>query len=350
MEDLKILLIVENTKIRLQVSRILIKAKCSLATANSGKVGLELSKNQTFDLIICNIDMKRIGRVGVLSVLNKFSETVGNQFVFLINEKDIEEVRSAMELTSDEYLLIPLNDAALLDIVHMHLRRKVSQQKIIKETRSVIKHLPNGRDNFPEIEEKIRQLPSTILGRKKIIYNDGDRPAGIYLLKEGKIKTYITDEQGRQLITRIFMQGEYLGVSAMILNSSYWETAEVIESASLISISAIVFNELMETSPGIANSFMKLLAGSLREQETKMFQLTYFSVRKRVILMILQLSTWIGPDNQIGHLDISCGDLAAITGTVAETLSRVLADLKSKGIIFKTENKIIVPERDKLII
>jgi len=74
-------------------------------------------------------------------------------------------------------------------------------------------------------------------------------------------------------------------------------------------------------------------------------QLAYQSVRKRIAESILRLQR---RENDSPNISVSRIDLAALSGTAPETVSRTLSDFKDEGIIEKKGSAITILDLKKL--
>jgi len=82
----------------------------------------------------------------------------------------------------------------------------------------------------------------------------------------------------------------------------------------------------------VASTFIGMLSGSVQDKEKLMLKLAYFSVRKRVAEALVQVALKFGDGkSDTCTLKISRDDLAALVGAASETVSRMLADLKTKN-------------------
>src|SRR6476469_62213 len=67
------------------------------------------------------------------------------------------------------------------------------------------------------------------LEKGAIVFIEGDRPRGVYLIREGRIKITTCTPEGRVLILGVAERGDTLGLSAVLTHSEYEASAEVIE-------------------------------------------------------------------------------------------------------------------------
>ncbi len=348
MERSRILIIEEDAQTRYKIDEIFSLAKYEVITASSGREGVELCRMHTIDLILCGADMKEMDGFGVLGLLNKFVETAGIPFMFLIGQNQHAHIRRAMEMGAEGFLLVPFNDAELLNTVQIRLRKKKSQHELFKKDLFELQQFTYRPDDLYELHHVIKALPARQIKKKHVVYYEREWPKGIYMVVSGKIKTFVKDEQGRELITGIFLPNDYFGLQA-VLNDVNRETAEAMEASEIIFMPSSMVDELLMKYPKIARQFMHILVQYIHNRDTQLIQLGYYSVRKRVAEIIVKLSNRINSDQEMGRLTISRSDLAAVAGIASETLSRVLSDLKAQGIINKDDNEIVILKSEALM-
>ena len=84
--------------------------------------------------------------------------------------------------------------------------------------------------------------------KKQVIYQEGNRPSRLYYIQKGKVKTYKTNEDGKDLVIGLYNEGDYLGYVALLEGTSYNETAEAIEET----------EKMLEVYATFAEEFMAL--------------------------------------------------------------------------------------------
>jgi CRP/FNR family transcriptional regulator len=97
------------------------------------------------------------------------------------------------------------------------------------------------------------------------------------------------------------------------------------------------FEDCTEDDPGIYKDLAAILAARLRETDETLAAASFLSVRGCVARTLLELADYIGKDAGRGRIlldqRISGKDLAAMAGVARENVSRVLSDLKKRGVI-----------------
>ena len=167
------------------------------------------------------------------------------------------------------------------------------------------------------------------------------------MVESGKIKTIKTNEDGKELITGIYTDGDFFGYEALLKEINHEDSAEAIEESTIIQIPKTEFFDLLYTNRDVAQRFIQMLSKNVVDKEQQLIDLAYNSVRQRTAGALLTIHhKYNGEDNQ--PLKISRDDLSNMVGTATESVIRVLSDLKDEGIIEIQSGKIIIKSVNKL--
>jgi CRP-like cAMP-binding protein/CheY-like chemotaxis protein len=342
----KVLIIEDNDDIRENVVEILELAGYQVYAANNGKAGVDLAIKNLPDIILCDIMMPELDGYGVLYMLNKSPKVAAIPFIFLTAKAERIDMRKGMEMGADDYLTKPFDDMELLNAIESRLKKKELQQNFYSKSLDRLGAMiarNNGLDELKKIisERKIRQFK-----KNQVIYYEGDKGNGLYLVISGNVKTIKMAEDGRELMTGIYGAETYLGVHAMLSNEDYSDTATALEDSTLILIPKDQLEELLNMYPVVAREFIKLLSNDIREKEEQLLQLAYHSVRKRMAEAMVRLSRQQVTAGE--SFKIAREDLAAMAGMATETVSRTLSDFKDEGLIDKKGSAITILDINRL--
>jgi CRP-like cAMP-binding protein/CheY-like chemotaxis protein len=342
----KVLIIEDNNDIRENVVEILELAGYEAYEAMNGKAGIELAVNHLPDIILCDIMMPELDGYGVLYMLNKNPDTAAIPFIFLTAKAERVDLRKGMEMGADDYLTKPFDDMDLLNAIEIRLKKKEFQKNFYSKSLDRLNTLIGKNEGLNELKKIIQERKSRQFKKNQVIYYDGDRGTGLYLVISGKIKTIRLAEDGRELMTGIVGSEEYLGVNALLSNEPYTDTATALEDSVACLIPKDQLEQLLNLYPEVAREFIKLLANNIRDKEDQLMQLAYHSVRKRMAEAMIRLFRQ-QPDATEGF-KISRENLAAMAGMATETVSRTLSDFKEEGLIEKKGSLITLLEPEKL--
>ncbi|MFZ5970519.1 MAG: response regulator [Bacteroidota bacterium] len=340
----KILLIEDNPDVRENTTEILELANYAVVTAENGKLGVELAKQENPDLIICDIMMPELDGYGVLHILSKSPETARIPFIFLTAKTERTDIRKGMNLGADDYLLKPFDDTELLNAIETRLKKS----ELLRNYDAT----PEGLDSF--LSDAGRMLNMADLGKDKRtrlfkkkmeIFAEGDTPTYIYLVKAGNVKAFKSNPDGKELITDLYKANDYFGFEAILQNTSYSESAVAMEDTELLLIPKQDFLSLLYSNQEVSKTFISLLCQKVKEKEHQLLNLAYNSVRQRTAEALLKVYALKGNDPKI---IISRDDLAKIIGTASESVIRVVSDFKDEGLIEVESGKIKILQPAKL--
>jgi CRP-like cAMP-binding protein/CheY-like chemotaxis protein len=343
---IRILIIEDNNDIRESTAEILKLTGYEVLQASHGKTGVELAQQHKPDLILCDIMMPELDGYGVLYMLSKNADTATIPFIFLTAKAERVDFRKGMEMGADDYLTKPYDDIELLNAIESRLQKKEKQQAFFSQQLQNIESLaaaPGG--GAAELKALIAERKIRPLKKKQILYYDGDQPQGIYLVLSGSIKTLKLAEDGRELMTGLYKPEDYLGITALLLEEPFNETAEATEDSSVCLLPKEAILTLLNRYPVIGNQFIRLLSHNIREKEEQLLELAYHSVRKRMAQVLVRLNMQL---NGTLQFKVSREELASMAGIATETVSRTLTDFKDEGLIEKKGSQVTILDLNRL--
>jgi DNA-binding response OmpR family regulator len=330
----KILVIEDNAGIRENIAEILELANYKVFTAENGKNGIEIALHEKPDLILCDVMMPHLDGYGVLHLLHKNPAVRNTPFIFMSAKAERAEMRKGMELGADDYITKPFEKTELLQAIECRLKRAewlkqefVPHEAGMNGNGHVVTDLKNvaERDILSLLSDN-RDVSK--YKRKQIIYVEGNRPARLYYIKKGKVKTYKTNEEGKELIVGIYGEGDFLGYVALLEGTVYKERAETMENTELAIIPKDEFDALMNTRREVVNRFMTMMAKNITEKEQLLLGLAYNSLRKKVADALITVNR-----KYKTSINLSRENLAAIAGTATASMIRTLSEFKSEKLI-----------------
>lgn len=345
----KILLIEDNKAVRENITEILELDNYEVLAAPNGKVGVDLATKDLPDLIICDIMMPELDGYGVLHMLSKNTRTSAIPFIFLTAKAERADFRKGMEMGADDFITKPFDDIELLNAVQTRLRKS----DLLKAEFAANKEGVN--DFFKQVKETglvdltTGDRETQSFKKKQMVYTQGQRPACLYFVVKGKVKTFKMNDDGKELITGIYTEGDFVGYTTLIEETMYLDNAEAMEDLELMLIPKTDFASLINSDGYVAKKFIKLLSKNLLDKEEQLINLAYSSLRKRVangLLLVYDKFKKTPADKP--RLEMSREDLAQVVGTATESLIRTLSDFKSEKLIDIKEGKIFILDEVKL--
>lgn len=342
----KILLIEDNVEVRENTAEILELSGYEVTTANNGKEGLERLKNDHPDLIICDIMMPELDGYGVLHIISKNPATAHIPFIFLTAKVEKADIRKGMNQGADDYLTKPFDDIELLGAVEARLKRTKQIQNEYEANISGLDNFFNDAKEVESLKELSKEKRIRHHKKKTNLYFQGDYPNYLIFINKGKIKTYKTNKDGKELITGLFGPGDFIGFNDLITQSDHSDSAMAIEDSESYYIPKDDFLKLIYRDRSVASRFIKILSGNLKDQEEKMLHIAYNSVRQRVAEALLTVQKNYGSEQK--RFQFSREDLSNIVGTSPESVIRTLSDFKKENLIEIKSNQITLIDVDEL--
>lgn len=167
-----------------------------------------------------------------------------------------------------------------------------------------------------------------------IVFREGDRSPGVYLVVRGLIKLSLQTDHGRTRVIDLIGAGGSLGEPALFLGQRQLATAEAAMNAGLICLGrAAILNEVRNNGQ-FAERVITGLAGRLSSCEESMRAHMLLSGTRRVIHYLLNLL----PDDQAcstGAVTFPArkGVIASKLNLTQEHFSRILRDLAAAALI-----------------
>lgn len=343
-----ILIIDDHNEIRENIAEILMLAGYKAITAENGKKGVELALQHKPSLIVCDVMMPELDGYGVLHLLRKNTDTENIPFIFLTAKVERSDFRKGMEMGADDFITKPFDDIELLNAIEMRLKKyEILQGKYVPDENG-LNNLVKDLQDSGLLDMSLENYDSEIFAKKQLIYSEGRRPKYLFYVKKGKIKTYRQNEDGKEYITHLFGEGDFLGYITLLEDKNYEDNAEVLEEAELIVIPKDDFMNAVFNDLRVATKFIKLISGNIKEQEERLLGLAYGSLRKRIAKALIDINAKFNNSNDVKPLDISRDDIAQYVGTATESLIRTLSDFKSEHLIEIKEGKIHILSPEKL--
>jgi len=175
--------------------------------------------------------------------------------------------------------------------------------------------------------------------KNAIVVTEGEFTKSLYVILSGRIKVYLDDENGKELVLDSKGPGEYFG--EMVLDEGPRSASVVTtEPSTFAVIATAVFKDLLVKHPEIALIVIKNLIRMARGLDENVRSLAMLDVYGRVSRMLLDLAV-----EQRGMLVIpeklTQQEMANRVGTSREVINRILRDLTAGGYI-RIEDKTII--------
>lgn len=183
------------------------------------------------------------------------------------------------------------------------------------------------------------------------LFAEGQHPKGVFILCSGRAKLSIGSSNGRSLM-RIAEQGEILGLSATLSGNPYEDSAEMLESGQVNFIRRDHFLNFLknhaDASLRVAQHLSHVYAAV--HEQMRVLALSDSAAEKLARLLLSWRKKTGRQTNQAIHLKLSLthGEIAQMIGVSRETVTRLLGELRSKGVIQLKGSSLVIKNKAAL--
>lgn len=180
------------------------------------------------------------------------------------------------------------------------------------------------------------------LPRRHTIFAEGDPVLQIWLLISGSVKLTQIGLTGNEVILRVNGPGEIVGAFGLRMQC-HCSTALTIQPSTVLVWDAADFERISDRCPVIRRNVARVLQERLQELEQRFREVSTEKVGSRLSRELIRLSKHVG-QNIDGDMKISLSrtELAQMTGTTPFTVSRLICEWQSLGIVAARREAVLV--------
>jgi CRP/FNR family cyclic AMP-dependent transcriptional regulator len=205
---------------------------------------------------------------------------------------------------------------------------------------------------FASLTDAEMQALSTLTARKRFqkdeqLFAEGDLCTGLFLVATGKVRIFKLSPAGREQILAVEGPGSSFAELPVFDGGNYPAAASALEDTEVLFISRRDFQTFCREHPEVALKVIAVVGSRLRRLVGIIEELSFTTVRQRLIALILRLAQADGTPSKEGirvELTKSHQDLASELGTVRELVSRNLSRLQAEGFLDVEGRKIVVKD------
>lgn len=175
------------------------------------------------------------------------------------------------------------------------------------------------------------------------IFSEGEPVKGIFEIYHGKIKVVSSFGTKMERIVSLATTEQILGYQGLGGNMIYPVTAITLEKSQVTFIPIDIFYKAVKANPEMALYLVKFYADQLKAAEIRMKQNSELSVKEKVVVALLTIINSFGfsiQEPSLLNFTPTRKDIASLSDTTYETVSRVLGHLEKENLI-KLEGKSI---------
>jgi len=188
----------------------------------------------------------------------------------------------------------------------------------------------------PEMQALSARTGARSYSPGEVLFSEGEPCAGLYMIASGRVRIFKVSPGGREHVLAIEGPGSSIAELPVFDGGTYPASASAVETSELLFISRKDFRAICLEHPEIALKVLQVVGARLRRLVGIIEELSFTTVRHRLISWILRQAKAEGSPTARGPA-ISLGathqELASQIGTVRELVSRNMARLQAQGFI-----------------
>lgn len=176
--------------------------------------------------------------------------------------------------------------------------------------------------------------------KNTVIIERGDETTSLYVLVSGKVRVYVSDEDGKEVVLSVLdAPGAYFGELALVGSTERTASVMTVEDSMLRVISKQDFRACLVDNPQIGLELIHDLAKQVKTLTDRVSTLALNNVYGRLVATLTEWSK--EEDGRLITGRLTQQEIAQLVGSSREMVSRIFKDLKQGGYI-AIENKRIV--------
>jgi CRP-like cAMP-binding protein len=210
---------------------------------------------------------------------------------------------------------------------------------------TVFKHLSEE-----ELVQTLLEGSADKYKRGNVVYDEGSKINGFYIVCKGIIKIYKTGFDGKDQIIRFAKPGDVMGFRSTITGELACTTSKAIEDAEIFYVPGDKVKSLVKQNGEFAMDLLQIACRELGEANDYITDIAQKSVRERLAEVLIQLKMTFNVDKEkFLQITLTREELANMVGTATESVIRLLSEFKQDRLIELHGRKIKLLDEAKLI-
>ena len=220
--------------------------------------------------------------------------------------------------------------------------------------RSLISALPafsglSGAD----LDFALEGARSFIVRKDAAVFEQDGEAHSFFLLLHGHVRVERLTPDGQKVVARYISEGELIGIAVAMGRDTYPASAVAAVDCTVLSWPNARWQALISRIPALSANTLKTVGARMEEAQNRVVEMATERVEQRIAHTLLRLLHQTGRKVEEGieiDFPISRQDIAEMTGTTLFTVSRVLSDWESKGLVKSGRQKITALQPHRLLV
>jgi CRP/FNR family transcriptional regulator, cyclic AMP receptor protein len=199
--------------------------------------------------------------------------------------------------------------------------------------------------------ERVAQLAiARFYPRGAWVFHEGDSGDAFYVVGSGRVKVFVTSEQGDELVLASLNPSDTFGELAVIDGGPRTASAKAVEDTTLLALTRRRFLELLQAEPAVDRALHHSLGELLRRMLAQASDLVFLDLPGRVAkFLVTSLDRHAGAGGAgVVHLELTQGDLAHMIGGSRPSVNQILRAFEARGYVEVKGRSVTIKDADAL--
>lgn len=188
-------------------------------------------------------------------------------------------------------------------------------------------YLLNPQNPQQNLWEKLAHTPK-IYAKNEMIYLQGEYAESFYYLKKGRVKIFLSSENGGEKTITVLEKENIFGEAAFFDGLPRMSSAKALVKSEIIAINHRTLPDYFRREPSLAINMLQFLSRRVRLLSTQLDHMTFLQADKRIAQLLVGLASETGEGQPIVCTHEEIGSLV---GTSRVTVSKILSGFAKRG-------------------
>ncbi len=198
---------------------------------------------------------------------------------------------------------------------------------------------------------QVAQLRS--VRRGDLIVNQGEHAEQFFIVRSGCCRLVQHTVDGRDVTLATFVAGDAMAMIVALAGRRYPGSIEVLKNGDILCFPALLLAKITDSYPLFYKNMVFTVHSRLCEAHERIRELSTERVEQRIAHSILRLAEKAGISSDDGSVQLSLRlsrqDIAQLSGTTFETVSRTLKDWERAMVVRTGREQIAILDEEQLM-
>lgn len=202
--------------------------------------------------------------------------------------------------------------------------------------------------NEQELEDIAAVITTKVYNKGVNLFWENEEGNELFIIQSGAVKIF-RHQEGREIILALFREGDFFGEMVLFGDDKVRSaSANTLEKTTVYILKKEHFLQLLNKNPNIFIKILNTALERLRQANEQIANLSMTSAYARIARLLVRLTQSPEADRVIG-LKLTHHQMADMTATARETVTKVLSDMQGKGYIRIVNRQIHITDPEGLM-